>query len=119
MSDPGDTDPLTGMNTSPDRVYYDYDKDGRSTSSFGTQWEADAAGDARAQKELQDLNNANISAGLQPNLSSRPKAIKGSSSGCLKTTIIVVVVVVVIIIVVVVLLSLLGNYAANHINQHG
>ena len=69
MSDPRDTDPLTGMNTSPEKFYYDYDKDGRSTGSFGTQWEADAARDARAQKELQDLNNANISAGPRPNLS--------------------------------------------------
>lgn len=118
MGAPDDTDPLTGMSTSPEKFYYDTDSDGISTGSFGTQAQADAVRDARQQKKLQDLNDANASAGFRPNLSTGPVITRGSSSGCLKTTLIAVVVVVVIIVVVIVLLSLLGNYAADHINQH-
>src|SRR5580658_6939375 len=52
MSDPGDLDPLTGMNTSPERFYYAYDNDGGTIGSFETQQEATAAEDAYAQEKL-------------------------------------------------------------------
>lgn len=117
--DDPDRDPLTGMSTSPDPVYYAYDNDGETIGSFGTRQEAIDAENTHAQDKLQELRNANIPSGFRPNFPSGPRAARGSSSGCLKTVIITIVVVVVIVVVVIVLLSLLGNYAANHINQHG
>lgn len=56
MSDPGDRDPLTGMDTSPERFYYAYDNDGGTIGSFGTQQEATDAEHAYAQEKLGKLS---------------------------------------------------------------
>jgi CHASE3 domain sensor protein len=42
---------------------------------------------------------------------------KSNASSALKLTLVVIVIVIVIVVVGVILLSLLGNYAANHLNQ--
>jgi hypothetical protein len=118
MSDPRDLDPLTGMNTSAERFYYAYDKDGGTIGSFGTQWEATAAENAYAQEKLRGLSNADLPSGLRSNFPSGSGSESGRASGCLKAAIITIVVIVVIVIVLIVLLSLLGDYAASHINQH-
>jgi hypothetical protein len=120
----GDRDPLTGMRTSPDDVYWSTGDDGTDLGSYGTQWEADNAKEVYDKEQqatrdpLPDPDPIGFQDSPPPRGGNDRYVTKATSSHPFRKILLVILIVVIIIIVGIVLLSLLGDYAANHINSH-
>jgi hypothetical protein len=109
------------MDTSPDPGFGAYDRDGRFIASFGTQRQATDAENAYAQEQIQKLPGATLNEGNLsqiPNFPAGRKVANATSSHPLRKVLLVILIVIIVVIVGIVLLSLLGDYAANHINSH-